>query len=369
MKISRRHVLKGLGGTALALPLLESFMPRRARAQVQDQSYAFFLRQANGVGCAQNTGEIGAEPERFWPTQVGALSAATMNGRAVDELLAHAPKLLVVGDVNMKDYNYGDGHARGAMQGLTGRGPTVAGAAGASEAGGESLDHRIGADLNPGGSDSLVLYAGRGGGWLGGACISYRGAGMRRGAFPNPKGAYASIATTSGLSPLQTQQLVDRQLSVNDLVRDQMTRLLGMPLLSQADKARLDLHFSSIRDLELQLSCQLSDAEVALFDGAEAFYDSSDGNDVWTTARLHIDIAVMAIACGQTRSVSLQVGNGNDGNNRYRDPDTAQMMENYHYISHRRLSHDSNGSVIPGSDLLHHKVDRQFGKAFKYLLD
>jgi hypothetical protein len=44
-------------------------------------------------------------------------------------------------------------------------------------------------------------------------------------------------------------------------------------------------------------------------------------------------------------------------------------MENYHYISHRRLSHDANGAVIPGSDLLHHKVDRQFAQTFKYLLD
>lgn len=35
----------------------------------------------------------------------------------------------------------------------------------------------------------------------------------------------------------------------------------------------------------------------------------------------------------------------------------------------RRLSHDSSGSVISGSDLLHHKIDRQFAATFRHLLD
>ena len=45
------------------------------------------------------------------------------------------------------------------------------------------------------------------------------------------------------------------------------------------------------------------------------------------------------------------------------------MRESADFISHRRLSHDSSGTPIEGADLLHHKVDRQFGQAFKYLLD
>jgi hypothetical protein len=106
-----------------------------------------------------------------------------------------------------------------------------------------------------------------------------------------------------------------------------------------------------------------------MLDGAEAFHHSTDGDEVWLTTRLHMDIAVMAVACGYTRSVAIQVGNGNDGANRYRDPDTGQLMENFHYISHRRMSHDDSGNVIAGSDLLHHKVDRQFAQVFKYLLD
>ena len=65
----------------------------------------------------------------------------------------------------------------------------------------------------------------------------------------------------------------------------------------------------------------------------------------------------------------VEKSRGNDSSTRFRDPDTGELMENYHYISHRRLSHDSSGAVIPNSDLLHHKIDRQFAQTFRYLLD
>lgn len=371
MKLGRRRVLKGIGGAMLALPLLESFDPPARAQKATPGPFAIFFRQANGVACEQNSQLGYREPERFWPTATGALTAETMMGRAVDELLEHRERVLIVGNVNMKDYEYGDGHARGALQGLTARGPTTPGAAGDSEASGPSLDHRIGAELNPQGRDSLFLYAGADGGWLGGSCISYRGPAQRRAAFRNPKGAFDSLAGAQqpGMSADASDLLTRRRASINDLVRGQMKRLLAHPRLSAGDRSRLQLHFDSIRSLEVQLGCQLEDASLQMLDGVDAFYASGDGDNVWKTTRLHMDIATMAVACGATRSVAIQVGNGNDSNNRYRDPDTGQLMENFHYISHRRLSHDANGTPIPGADLLHHKCDRQFAKAYKYLLD
>jgi hypothetical protein len=371
MKLSRRMVLKGIGGAVLALPIIESFAPRKVRAQAtpNDTSFAIFFRQANGVACAQSGPLSDMEPERFWPKASGALTADSLTGQALDELLDHTGKLLVTG-VNMKDFDYGDGHARGALQGLTGRGPTVNAAGGDSEAAGESLDNRIGRALNADGRDSLFMYAGQGGGWLGGPCISYRGPAERRAAYANPKGAYEAIAGMgSGMSDAALMQLQMRKKSIHDLVRSQLNRVLGHPRLSKSDRDRLQLHLDSVRDMEVQLGCALEANTIAMLDGADAFYDSPDGANVWKTATLHMDIAAMAVACGYTRSVAIQIGNGNDGSNRYRDPDTGQMMENFHYISHRRLSHDDSGAVIPGSDLLHHKIDRQFAQQFKYLIE
>ena len=296
----------------------------------------------------------------------GAITPETLAGRALDELTEHAGKLLAVG-VNAFNFDYGDGHARGALQGLTGQGPVVAGMGGDSEANGESLDHRIGRELNPDGRDSLFLYAGVGSGWLGGPCISYRGPGNRRAALHNPVTAYQTIVGTDGETI--SEMLVQRRQSVNDLVREQMQALLSDPKLSSLDVQRLELHRQAIRDLEDTLACMLTADEEAALDGASAGYDSDDGDQVLAAVRVHMDIAALAVACGYTRSVAIQVSSGNDGSTRYSNLDSGELMENYHFISHRRLSHDSTGAVIPNSDLLHHYVDRHFARTFKHLLD
>lgn len=369
MKLSRRAVLTG-GGASLALPLLEGLFPRRAHAAArQEPGFAIFMRQASGVASAQTTTELGPEPERFWPRQPGALDAANLRGRALDELSRHAAHLLVVGGVNMFDFPYGDGHARGAFQGLTARGPVVAHAGGDSEANGESLDHFIGRSLNPGGRDSLFLYSGPPHGWLGGACISYRGPGQRRAALRHPLQAYEAI--TGGLPRASAPELArqkKRQASVNDLVREQMQALLARPALSRADRHRLELHFSAVRDLERAIDRLSVEEEARLRDGG-SLLDSTRGEDVMQIARLHLDVAALAVASGYTRAVALQIGSGNDGSTRYIDPTTGERMENYHYVSHRRRSHGGEGTVIAGADLQHHQVDRHFARTFAHLVD
>lgn len=369
--LSRRVILKGIGGATLALPFFEGLAPRRASAAAEDYlPFAIFFRQADGVACAQTNEELGTEPERFWPRNPGVLDAANVEGRALDELSDHLSNLLVVRNVHMEDYAFGDGHARGALQVLTARGPFVANVGGDSEASGESIDHRIGRELNPNGRDSLFMYAGEGGGWLGGPCVSYRGPNDRRSALHDPWQAYETmVGSTGGLSPEAIERLRARNHSVNDLVKGQLESVLRSRKLSQRDRDRLDLHLTSVRDIETKLSCRLNQTLEAELQGLGDIYESTDGDFVLETVRHHMDLAVVAVACGYTRSVAIQLGNGNDAATRFRDPDTGQQMENYHYISHRRLSHDASGGVIAGSDLLHHKIDRQFAQTFRYLIE
>jgi Protein of unknown function (DUF1552) len=372
--IPRRLVLQGVGGALLALPLLESLGVAKLHAQAApapSQRFAIFLRQACGVACEQQTTELGQESEKFWPSALGALTAQTLQGRTLEELQGYMSRLLVVRNCNNDDLGYGDGHANGAMQGLTAMGPVTPGVGGDSEANGESLDHRIGRELNPAGRDSLFLYAGPSGGWLGGACISYRGPNQRRAAIRNPWDAYQGMIGGSSLDPVEAMRVANRSKSVNDLVRAQLTRLMSSSKLASADKQRLETHFASVRDLELSLACQLDQSNEQLLQGESAVYDvNDDGNDAITITKLHMDVAALAVACGYTHSVAIQVGNGNDGSIRYPDPDTGSLMsDNYHYVSHRRQSHDDKGTIIPNSDLLHAKVDRSFAQLFKHLLD
>ena len=49
---------------------------------------------------------------------------------------------------------------------------------------------------------------------------------------------------------------------MNDLIRAQMNTLLARKELSKSDKDRLDLHFTSIRDLEISMSAKLPDTEI-----------------------------------------------------------------------------------------------------------
>lgn len=367
--VNRRTILRGIGGVTIALPFLEGLAPRTVKAQDPAvPPYAIFFRQANGVATEQDS-DFGSEPERFWPHEFGALNEQNLSGRGLDELTAFASKLLVVRNVNMEDFDYADGHARGALQCLTARDPVVPQAGGDSEASGESVDHRIGRQLNPAGQDSLFFYAGSPGGWLGGPCISYRGDNNRRSALHNPYNAYESLFGGADLTAAAQAQLAARNASVNDLVRGQLQGLLSQTALSARDRERLDLHLTSIRDLELNLQCQLTESEERVLEGLEAIYDSNDGDHIWQVTRAHMDLAAIAVACGITRSVAIQVGNGNDGSSQYRDPDTGEMMENYHYISHRRFSHDNEGGFIANADALHHKIDRQFAQAFRHLIE
>lgn len=368
-KLGRRIVLRGIGGAVVALPFLESVgRPRAARAD-DETSYAVFFRQANGVAAAQNTDELGAEPERFWPREFGPLTTDTLRDRSLDELADYRSQLLVLGNVNDQSFDYGDGHARGALQCLTARGPTVTGAGGDSEAAGESLDHRLGKELNADARDSWFMYAGQNGGWLGGPCISYRGPGDRRSPIHDPLEGYMTlVGGDAGLSAEAQRQIAERGRSVNDLVRAQLTRLMSTPALSRDDRDRIELHQAAIRDVEVRLACQLPDDRVAELEGLGRGFESTDGDQVLAAARLHMDIAALAIACGVTRSVAIQIGSGNDGSTRYRNLTTGAQLENYHYLSHRRLSHDASGSVISNADELHAMVDRQFAQTFRHLL-
>lgn len=366
-KPTRRAFLAGLGGVAVGLPFLEGLAPREAQAGPGlVDPFAIFLRQANGVATSQG-GPLGEEPDRFWPHQHGAITAQNLEGQSLEELGDYADNLLVLANVNHNGaFDYADGHAGGALQGLTAQGPTVPGVGGDSEAAGESIDHRIGRELNPDGRDSLFLYSGYGGGWLGGPCISYRGPAERRAALHNPLLGYQTIM---GLDGDQLAELIARQQSVNDLVRDQMQTLMSSPKLSSNDVDRLQLHFDSIRDLENNLTCNLAEDELAMLEGLSAGYESDDGDQVLAAARAHMHVAALAVACGYTRAVAIQIGSGNDGSTRYRNLDDNSLMENYHYVSHRRASHDDSGDLIANADLLHSMVDRQFAQTFRYLLD
>ncbi|MGQ0504396.1 MAG: DUF1552 domain-containing protein [Myxococcaceae bacterium] len=357
--MNRRRFLKGLGGAMVALPWLETFAGRNAAHAAGDvPPFLVIMRQANGVQQA-----IGDEPENFWPLSLGAITAATLGNRAVSELTAHANKLLIVRNVRYANtVNSGCEHSTGGNICLTATDPTNGG--NRSLATGESIDNRIARELTPG-VEPLTLYAGPKEGYID-EVLSYRGAQQLRAAEPNPYNAYQRLFGTAPTPPNDpnAQRLALARKSVNDLVRDQLKALLGRTDLSTADRQRLDLHFSSIRDVEIAISCQLPTADVSAMQAISSGVRTNANRD--KVAKMQIDIIALAMACGVTRVATLQVGDGNDGSTLTLNGTT---LPRYHQISHRIFGDGNDGAAIPNAVALHHQVDRWHGQLFKYLLD
>ncbi len=357
----RRHFLRGIGGVALALPFLETFAPRKARAEGGGYpAFAVFVRQANGV--VQETDE----PEMFWPAALGALTKdglAAQTDRAVSVLADYADKLLLVRGVDFAFPGNGCGHSGGGNQCLTAAKVSDSPSGNESLAMGESIDNRIARELQPAGVEPLTLYAGKMAGYID-EVLSYRGPLQLRAAERNPFNAYQDLFGLADLEPAALERLKAARQSVNDLVRGEMQALMGRTDLSQSDRDRLDLHFQSIRDLEINMSCNLTDLEIAAMEAIQPEVGNSD--NIQTVARMQMDIIALAVACGAVRTATLQIGDGNDSTEYTID---GQKQYSYHWISHRLQGDGSEGTPIENAYLLHHEIDKIHGNLFKYLLD
>jgi hypothetical protein len=369
---NRRAFLYAAGTAGVALPFLEGLPSRSAFAQTPvNQGFAFFICTAGGVVQAWNS-----EPERFWPTEVGALTTASMNEFAAERctgLLAdHASRLLIIKGIEYAAGLSGCGHAQGLVQCLTARPSTGNGNNATST--GPSIDTVLADALNPAGVGPLAVYSGMKLGFIN-EKLSFSAAGQVRSAESNPYNVYQRL---NGLLDQDTgeptpvaDQLFARRKSVNDLVRDQINDLKSKSQLSKADRDRLDLHFTSIRDIEnnmqaLALSCSESSVDLSAIEAMNNGQAFKQNGIIEEVAKLHMDLVGLTFACNANRVASLQVGDGTDSTRYTVD---GQMLENFHHISHRVRSDGPSGDAIQGAVDQHAKIDRMRMETFKHLLD
>jgi hypothetical protein len=364
--ITRRRFLAGLGGATVALPFLESVRylgGSRAHAEVLEGPpvYSVFIRQGNG--CQQADPGRG-EPERFWPSALGAITTESLGTTDADRALAalapYADRLLLVRGTRFGFPGNGCGHSGGLNQCLTAA--RVVGDGATSLADGPSIDWFLASQVNPPGVEPLTLMSGPQSAYIAHG-LSYSGPSQLRGAINNPLTVYQNLMGLSG-SQEELEAIARRRRSVNDLVRDEMQDLLSQSYLSSADRQRLQTHFDAIRDFEVQMSCTLSDSEVAAIETI-AGASEDNGNRI-AVAELMMDLIALAFACDANRVATLQIGTGNDQTRFYVD---GVLQNTYHRISHRIDSDGSEGAEIPNADLLHHGVDKIFADMFLHLLD
>lgn len=357
--VRRRAFLKGAGAVAIGLPFLEGLPERSAWAAGETPTFGLFIVTANGVVQAERS-----EPERFWPTQTGALTTASMDSfkadRVTGELSAYADRLLIVRGVNYPGGASGCGHALGLVQSLTGRGPNPGATNNTATASAKSIDTLIGEFF---GEEPLTLYAGAKGGFIN-EKLSFTAPGQVRAAEGNPFNVYRRLTQffgTGGDGPdPAAEMLVARRKSINDFIREELNDLKARPQLSKADVDRLEQHFAHLRDLEntmveMGVSCSEEAIDVSALEAISNGDAFRRNGTIEQVVKLQLELAALAFSCNAYRVATLQAGDGTDGT-RYEI--AGRTVESFHHISHRIASDGSSGAAIAGAFETHEAIDR-----------
>ncbi len=356
--LSRRGFLRGAAGATLALPLLESIGSGPLQAQEAAPVRRFFCFHCSS----------GVEVDRFRPP-LGALTDASFEGLSIEPLAAYAERMLVPRGIHGYPVGTWTGHSEGTGQALT------AAAVSNDLAQGMSIDQII---ARQAGREPLVLRPG--GRDLGVAAfnsISYSGPGQLVAAEPDPFRVYrAMMGMGTGPATESTAEALDavrrRRRSVIDLVRAEFSELRSLGL-SRADREKLERHAALVRDVEVQLTanpdlaqCGPSAVTVGQLEGLDR--ERVEANENFpSNARLHGQLAVLALACGYTPAVVLQWGAAVAGSPMYR---WDGMMHSYR---HHPLSHgttdDFNEEAVAGYLDMLADIDRWNVGELRKLLD
>src|SRR5262245_41159088 len=141
-------------------------------------------------------------------------------------------------------------------------------------------------------------------------------------------------------------RILQRRQSVLDLVRTQFDDLKRGPLSSD-DKAKLDAHFTAIREIETGMGTTgISCLDQSVSDAAAPFEGMAQRTlemevNYPTVANLQVDILAIALACDYTRVATVNFGNGAGGPVFKWD---GMMHEyNHHKLSHGKVRDDCFG--------------------------
>lgn len=300
--MNRRTVLRGLGGLALGLPLLEAMRGSKASAQGTECPKRLVIMYTPN----------GTIPQNFWPTDVNSETDFTLSP-ILEPLAAHKDDLLVLGGIDLLSAyapsTPGDAHQKGTGQCLTAT-PLLegnfAGAGGLSAgwAGGISIDQLI---ANAIGKDTTFPSLELGVVVQGSnvtSRISYRGPGQPLPPENSPYAAYERLFGDSLGDPLEIERRTARRHALIDVVADDYRRIRDR--LGAQDKEKLHNHLLGIEAIRTRL-----DHSVVQFDETCQPLDLGPPIDTEKVANmpiigeLQMDLLASAFACDITRVATV----------------------------------------------------------------
>jgi hypothetical protein len=370
--INRRAFLRGAGTVAIGLPFLEGMPERSAWAADAQPVFTMFIVASCGV--------VG---KSFLPDATGALTTSGLAGmttKAVSALSAHAPNLTMLKQINWPQNVKSCGHAEGLCQALTAIVPGTTGHG--AYAGGLSADVAISKAVNPSGVDGIIQYSAAKGAYIADR-ISWRGAGtdQLRTGDQNPYTLYSKLVgltTSTGTGTTTTDpvalELATTRKSVNDLVRAELNALKANSALSSDDRARLDLHFQCIRDLEVSMGnagmmCTQTGLDTTTLNSYKSSFSwKQDGGMIEKVTLMHMQLAALAFACNYNRVAALQWGDGTDGSHYSTPAATSLGSWSFHQLSHRIMDDGAVGNNAT-AETAHAEIDVVRMKTFAAGLD
>jgi hypothetical protein len=310
-RLSRRTMLRGagLGSIAIGLPWLEAMLDDNG--DVLRQAGAQSIRQPNlAIIFVPN----GIHEGNFWPQNEGTNYTLS---RCLEPLAAHKSDFLLLQNL----FNQGadrwlevdnDAHSRGHVAFITNGGPQPNRVSEFA-----SVDQIAAQQLNATTAfKTLPLALGGSGGPTYDNNISWKSAGVIEPAERDPIVLFNKMFGAGGSSAP-----ADYRRSVFDYVLADLTRLQGQ--VSVNDRARLEEHATSIRDLEAQLqgaqqassSCSSPLPPDPRFGGQPPEYDNGNGAYSNDRVRVIMQLQVLAFACDMTRISTFMMGSRSNKRN------------------------------------------------------
>ena len=340
--LSRRSLLRGACGVALGLPLLETMELHAAPGP--KRLLVFFTNNGTVMNAWRPTG-----------TETNFQLASIMQ-----PLAAHQDQLIIMEGIDQESsYNgpgSGDPHMPGMAHLLTGTemistGPGVYDRAG----GGISVDQHIAQQLNAGTKFGTLSFgvAAREFAASPWNTLSMLGPNMPVDPEDDPAAAFARIFGDIG-EDAQVAELRAQRKSVLDVVRQDISALNTR--LGAADRARLEQHLDSVREVEKIIDVTVDGCQVPTAPPPVNGSLYADANAP-TVMRAQIDLLVSALACDLTRVATLQWREALGGTSTFT---WLGQNETHHDISHR--------TDQTGRDMMV-DINIWFAEQLAYLLD
>jgi hypothetical protein len=350
-RISRRTLLRGMGGVAIGLPFLE-IMGNDGRANagtptIPQRFIVFFSPNGN-------------IRENWAPTASGTDFQLS---KILAPLQTYKQNLIVMDGVDNEaaKHGVGDDHMRGMGTMLTGTellsGTTQGGCCEpAGLAGGISVDQKIantiGANTKFKSVEFGVQAHSSGTVW---GYTAYADANQPLPPENNPAAVFSRVFAEVGGDQTALAKLQAERKSVLDAVKGSYSSL--SPKLGVTDKQKLDLHFSQIRDLETRLTAT-GDVGASCLKPAAPTIDFNSNDNFPAVGKIQLDLLVMALACDLTRVASLQWENS-VGGTRF----TWLGMDR----GHHDMSHDGDDVTDTVNKLT--QIDTWYMSQLAYLMD